>query len=160
LPSHTHRLGGVVTIAVVPAFVAVQAGRAPGVATVRLTVWTSAWYGVGVSGARCEQPAPTIPTDRPANTTATTNACCIICAPQASHEGQRDLANRDGKADADEPRGCAPLLDPTRTGVTLDSRQRAASALGLTFNISFEPPTSRSAARPHGLGGRRKKRAT
>jgi DNA-binding phage protein len=27
------------------------------------------------------------------------------------------------------------LLDPTRTGVTLDSLQRAASALGLTLNI-------------------------
>jgi DNA-binding phage protein len=51
------------------------------------------------------------------------------------------------------------LLDPTRTGVTLDSLQRAASALGLTLNISFEPPARRSAARPHGLAGRRKKRA-
>ena len=35
------------------------------------------------------------------------------------------------------------LLDPTRTGVTLDSLQRAASALGLTLNISFEPPARR-----------------
>jgi transcriptional regulator with XRE-family HTH domain len=51
------------------------------------------------------------------------------------------------------------LLDPTRTGVTLDSLQRAASALGLTLNISFEPPARRSAARPQRLAGRRKKRA-
>ena len=51
------------------------------------------------------------------------------------------------------------LLDPTRTGVTLDSLQRAALALGLTLNISFEAPPRRSAARPHGLTGRRKKRA-
>ena len=40
------------------------------------------------------------------------------------------------------------LLDPTRTGVTLDSLQRAASALGLTLNITFEPAPRRSAARP------------
>jgi hypothetical protein len=48
------------------------------------------------------------------------------------------------------------LLDPTRTGVTLGSLQRAASALGLNLNISFEPPAGRSATRPHGLaaGGR------
>lgn len=51
------------------------------------------------------------------------------------------------------------LLDPTRTGVTLDSLQRAAGALGLTLNISFEAPPRRSAVRPHGLTGRRKKRA-
>lgn len=51
------------------------------------------------------------------------------------------------------------LLDPTRTGLTLDSLQRAASALGLTLNIRLEPPVRRSAARPHGLAGRRKKRA-
>ena len=51
------------------------------------------------------------------------------------------------------------LLDPTPTGVTLDSLQRAASALGLTLNISFEPAARRSAARPQGLAGRRKKRA-
>jgi hypothetical protein len=53
------------------------------------------------------------------------------------------------------------LLDPTRTGVTLDSLQRAASALGLTLNISFsfEPPARRSAARPQRLPGRRRKRA-
>ncbi len=51
------------------------------------------------------------------------------------------------------------LLDPTRTGVTLDSLQRAASALGLTLNISFEALPKRSAARPRGLAGRRKKRA-
>ena len=51
------------------------------------------------------------------------------------------------------------LLDPTRTGVTLDSLQRAASALGLSLNISFEAPARRSAARPRGLAGRRKKRA-
>jgi antitoxin HicB len=52
------------------------------------------------------------------------------------------------------------LLDPTRTGVMLDSLQRAASALGLTLNISFEAPPRRSAdARSHGLGSRRKKRA-
>ena len=51
------------------------------------------------------------------------------------------------------------LLDPTRTGVTLDSLQRAASALGLTLNISFETPPRR-AARPQALaGGRRRKRA-
>ncbi len=50
------------------------------------------------------------------------------------------------------------LLDPTRTGVTLDSLQRAASALGLTLNISFEPPARRPVARPEGLAGRRKKR--
>ena len=51
------------------------------------------------------------------------------------------------------------LLDPTRTGVTLDSLQRAASALGLTLNISFERPAKRSAPRQYGLAGRRKKRA-
>jgi antitoxin HicB len=51
------------------------------------------------------------------------------------------------------------LLDPTRTGVTLDSLQRAASALGLTLNISLEAPSRRSAAaRPRGPSGRRKKR--
>ncbi len=38
------------------------------------------------------------------------------------------------------------LLDPTRTGVTLDSLQRAATALGLTLNISF----GRGARRPPG----------
>jgi DNA-binding transcriptional ArsR family regulator len=58
-----------------------------------------------------------------------------------------------------EQAGLYRLLDPTRTGVTLDSLQRAASALGLTLNISFEAPPRRSAARPHGLTGRRKKRA-
>jgi transcriptional regulator with XRE-family HTH domain len=45
------------------------------------------------------------------------------------------------------------LLDPTRTGVTLDSLQRAASALGLTLNISFEAPAKAlrgAAARPDG----------
>ena len=52
------------------------------------------------------------------------------------------------------------LLDPMRTGVTLDSLQRAASALGLTLNISFEPPARRPAARRRdGLAARRKKRA-
>ena len=51
------------------------------------------------------------------------------------------------------------LLDPTRTGVTLDSLQRAASALGLTLKISFEPSAKRSAARPRAMAGRRKKRA-
>jgi antitoxin HicB len=51
------------------------------------------------------------------------------------------------------------LLDPTRTAVTLDSLQRAASALGLTLNISFEAPARRSTARPHGLTSRRKKPA-
>jgi hypothetical protein len=51
------------------------------------------------------------------------------------------------------------LLDPTRTGVTLDSLQRAAVALGLTLNISFEQPARRPPARPQGLPGRRKKRA-
>jgi antitoxin HicB len=50
------------------------------------------------------------------------------------------------------------LLDPTRTGVTLDSLQRAASALGVTLSISFEPPARRP-ARPESLAGRRKKRA-
>jgi antitoxin HicB len=51
------------------------------------------------------------------------------------------------------------LLDPTRTGVTLDSLQRAASALGLTLNISLEPPATRPAAKREGLAARRKKRA-
>jgi antitoxin HicB len=51
------------------------------------------------------------------------------------------------------------LLDPTRTGVTVDSLQRAASALGLTLNISFVPPARRREEQPHGLAGRRKKRA-
>lgn len=51
------------------------------------------------------------------------------------------------------------LLDPTRTGVTLDSLQRAASALGLNLNISFDAPPRRSPARPQALAGRRKKRA-
>ncbi|HVV49044.1 MAG TPA: helix-turn-helix transcriptional regulator [Polyangia bacterium] len=51
------------------------------------------------------------------------------------------------------------LLDPTRTGVTLDSLQRAASALGLTLNISFEPPARRPAATRQGSAARRKRRA-
>jgi transcriptional regulator with XRE-family HTH domain len=51
------------------------------------------------------------------------------------------------------------LLDPTRTGVTLDSLQRAGSALGLTLKISFVPAARRSSAQTHGLPGRRKKRA-
>ena len=51
------------------------------------------------------------------------------------------------------------LLDPTRTGVTLDSLQRAALALGLTLNISFAPPVRRPATRPAGGAGSRKKRA-
>ena len=51
------------------------------------------------------------------------------------------------------------LLDPTRTGVTLDSLQRAASALGLTLNITFERPSRRPASKPERLSGRRKKRA-
>lgn len=51
------------------------------------------------------------------------------------------------------------LLDPTGTGVTLDSLQRAASALGLSLSITFGRPAKRSAARPHGGAGRRKKRA-
>lgn len=53
------------------------------------------------------------------------------------------------------------LLDPTRTGVTLDSLQRAASALGLTLSISisFEPPARRPAAVPESFAGRRKNRA-
>ena len=51
------------------------------------------------------------------------------------------------------------LLDPTRTGVTLDSLQRAASALGLTLNISVEPPARQPPARRDGLAARRKKRA-
>jgi hypothetical protein len=38
------------------------------------------------------------------------------------------------------------LLDSTRTGVKLDSLQRAASALGLALKISFEAPPRRSAA--------------
>jgi antitoxin HicB len=50
------------------------------------------------------------------------------------------------------------LLDPMRTGVTLDSLQRAAAALGLTLNISFGPSVRRPAARPEGRTGRRKKR--
>ncbi len=48
------------------------------------------------------------------------------------------------------------LLDPTRTGVTLDSLQRAASALWLTL---IEPLAGRPAARRDGLAARRKKRA-
>jgi antitoxin HicB len=51
------------------------------------------------------------------------------------------------------------LLDPTRTGITLDSLQRAALALGLTLNISFEQPVRRSAARTSAPSGRRRKRA-
>lgn len=51
------------------------------------------------------------------------------------------------------------LLDPTRTGVTLDSLQRAALALGLTLNISFEHPARRPATRPAGGAGSRRKRA-
>jgi antitoxin HicB len=51
------------------------------------------------------------------------------------------------------------LLDPTRTGVTLDSLQRAALALGLTLNISFEHPARRAATRAAGRAGSRKKRA-
>src|SRR5689334_343199 len=51
------------------------------------------------------------------------------------------------------------LLDPTRTGVTLDSLQRAASALGLTLNISFEQPARRPATRQERAAGRRKRRA-
>lgn len=51
------------------------------------------------------------------------------------------------------------LLDPTRTGVTLDSLQRAALALGLTLHISFEPPAKRQAARAARNAGRRKKSA-
>ena len=51
------------------------------------------------------------------------------------------------------------LLDPTRTGVTVDSLQRAASALGLTLNISFVSPVRRPTTQPRGLAGRRKKRA-
>jgi len=50
------------------------------------------------------------------------------------------------------------LLDPTRTGVTLDSLQRAASALGLTLNISFDPPVRRPAARDEDLAARRRKK--
>jgi hypothetical protein len=51
------------------------------------------------------------------------------------------------------------LLDPTRTGVTLDSLQSAASALWSTLNISFEPPARRPATGRGGLAARRKKRA-
>jgi antitoxin HicB len=51
------------------------------------------------------------------------------------------------------------LLDPTRTGVTLDSLQRAASALGLTLKISFESPARRPATKPEGSADRRRKRA-
>ena len=51
------------------------------------------------------------------------------------------------------------LLDPTRTGVTLDSLQRAAAALGLTLNITFAPSERRPSARPEGRTGRRRKRA-
>jgi hypothetical protein len=49
------------------------------------------------------------------------------------------------------------LLDPMRTGVTLDSLQRAASALGFTLNISFARSARRPAARPEGRTRRRKK---
>jgi len=51
------------------------------------------------------------------------------------------------------------LLDPTRTGVTLDSLQRAALALGLTLNISFERPAKRPAPRPAGAAKKPRKRA-
>jgi antitoxin HicB len=51
------------------------------------------------------------------------------------------------------------LLDPTRTGVTLDSLQRAASALGLTLSITFEEPPGRRATKPDGVASRRRKRA-
>lgn len=51
------------------------------------------------------------------------------------------------------------LLDPTRTGVTLDSLQRAALALGLTLNISFERPAQRPVTRAVRLVSRRKKTA-
>ena len=51
------------------------------------------------------------------------------------------------------------LLDPTRTGVTLDSLQRAALALGLSLNISFEQPAKRPTTRPVRGTGNRKKRA-
>ena len=51
------------------------------------------------------------------------------------------------------------LLDPTRTGITLDSLQRAALALGLTLNVSFEQPTKRSAPRTADPANRRRKRA-
>lgn len=51
------------------------------------------------------------------------------------------------------------LLDPTRTGITLDSLQRAAMALGLTLTVSFEQPTKRLAARTPNSVGRRGRRA-
>ena len=51
------------------------------------------------------------------------------------------------------------LLDPTRTGVTLDTLQRAASALGLTLNISFEQAAGPRQTRPDRLATRRKNRA-
>ena len=51
------------------------------------------------------------------------------------------------------------LLDPVRTGVTLDSLQRAALALGLTLNISFERPAKRPVARSAAATASRKKRA-
>jgi antitoxin HicB len=51
------------------------------------------------------------------------------------------------------------LLDPRRTGVTLDSLQRTALALGLTLNISFEQPARRPAAQPARASGKRKRRA-
>jgi hypothetical protein len=51
------------------------------------------------------------------------------------------------------------LLDPTRTGITLDSLQRAALALGLTLNVSFEQPSRRSATRTSTPAGRRRRRA-
>jgi antitoxin HicB len=51
------------------------------------------------------------------------------------------------------------LLDPMRTGVTVDSLQRAALALGLTLNISFAPSGRWLATRPERRMTRRKKRA-
>jgi len=51
------------------------------------------------------------------------------------------------------------LLDPTRTGVTLDSLQRAASALGLTLSITFEPPARRPAGSESLARGRKKRSA-
>jgi antitoxin HicB len=51
------------------------------------------------------------------------------------------------------------LLDPTRTGVTLDSLQRAALALDLTLNISFESSAKRPARRVARHIHRRKKSA-
>lgn len=48
------------------------------------------------------------------------------------------------------------LLDPTRPEVTVDSLQRAASALGLTPNMTFKPAGKSPTAKGRSHRGRRK----